>query len=39
MASEGAEAQAMTPQAFGELIHTEIQRWTKVGHEANISID
>jgi hypothetical protein len=29
----------MTPQAFGELIHTEIQRWTKVGHEANISID
>ena len=39
MASEGAEAQAMTPQAFGDLIHTEIQRWTKVGHEANISID
>lgn len=39
MASEGAEAQAMTPQAFGELIHTEIKRWTKVGHEANISID
>ena len=39
MASEGAEAQAMTPQAFGDLIHMEIQRWTKVGHEANISID
>jgi hypothetical protein len=39
MASEGAEVQAMTPQAFGHLIHTEIQRWTKVGHEANISID
>jgi tripartite-type tricarboxylate transporter receptor subunit TctC len=39
MASEGAEAEAMTPQAFGDLIHTEIQRWTKVGHEANISID
>ncbi len=39
MASEGAEAQAMTPQAFSDLIHTEIQRWTKVGHEANISID
>ncbi len=39
MASEGAEAHAMTPQAFGELIHTEIKRWTKVGHEANISID
>jgi tripartite-type tricarboxylate transporter receptor subunit TctC len=39
MASEGAEAQAMTPQQFGDLIHTEIQRWLKVGHEANISID
>ena len=39
MASEGAEAQAMTPQAFGELIHTEIERWSKVGHDANISID
>jgi tripartite-type tricarboxylate transporter receptor subunit TctC len=39
MASEGAEAQAMTPQQFGDLIHTEIQRWTKVGHEADISID
>ena len=39
MASEGAEAQAMTPQQFSDLIHTEIQRWTKVGHDANISID
>ena len=39
MASEGAEARAMTPQAFGDLIRTEIGRWTKVGHEANISID
>ncbi len=39
MASEGAEAQAMTPQGFGELIHTEIERWTKVGRDANISID
>jgi tripartite-type tricarboxylate transporter receptor subunit TctC len=39
LASEGAEAKAMTPQQFGDLIRTEIQRWTKVGHEANISID
>jgi tripartite-type tricarboxylate transporter receptor subunit TctC len=39
MAGEGAEAQAMTPQQFGDLIHAEIARWTKVGHEANISID
>jgi tripartite-type tricarboxylate transporter receptor subunit TctC len=39
MASEGAEAKAMTPQEFSDLIHSEIQRWTKVAHEANISID
>jgi tripartite-type tricarboxylate transporter receptor subunit TctC len=39
MTSEGAEARAMTPQQFGDLIHSEIQRWLKVGHEANISID
>lgn len=39
MAGEGAEAQAMTPQQFSDLIHAEIARWTKVGHEANISID
>ncbi len=39
MASEGAEAQAMTAQQFSDLIHTEIARWTKVGHDANISID
>ena len=39
MTSEGAEARAMTPQEFGDLIHLEIQRWLKVGHEANISID
>ena len=39
MASEGAAAQEMTPQQFSDLVHSEIQRWTKVGHEANISID
>jgi tripartite-type tricarboxylate transporter receptor subunit TctC len=39
MASEGAEAKAMSPQEFSDLIHSEIQRWTKVAHEANISID
>ncbi|HEY3796607.1 MAG TPA: tripartite tricarboxylate transporter substrate binding protein [Bradyrhizobium sp.] len=39
MASEGAEAKAMTPQEFSDLIRSEIQRWTKVAHEANISID
>ena len=39
MTSEGAEARAMTPQQFGDLIYSEIQRWLKVGHEANISID
>jgi tripartite-type tricarboxylate transporter receptor subunit TctC len=39
MAGEGAEAQAMTSQQFGDLIHAEIARWTKVGHKANISID
>jgi tripartite-type tricarboxylate transporter receptor subunit TctC len=39
MASEGAEAKEMSPQEFSDLIHSEIQRWTKVGHDANISID
>jgi tripartite-type tricarboxylate transporter receptor subunit TctC len=39
MASEGAEARVMTPQEFGDLIHSEVRRWTKVAQEANISID
>jgi tripartite-type tricarboxylate transporter receptor subunit TctC len=30
MASEGAEAKVMTPQEFSDLIHSEVQRWTKV---------
>ena len=39
LSSEGAEAQSMTPQQFGELIRAETERWIKVAHEANISID
>src|SRR5215813_1146826 len=39
LANEGAEAETMTPQAFGELMRKETARWTKVAHEANISID
>ena len=38
-ANEGAEAEAMTPQQFGEMMRTETARWTKVAREANISID
>jgi tripartite-type tricarboxylate transporter receptor subunit TctC len=37
--TEGAEAQTMTPQQFGDLMRTETQRWIKVGREAHISID
>lgn len=36
---EGAEAQAMTPQAFRELIEREVERWDKVAKEANIRAD
>jgi tripartite-type tricarboxylate transporter receptor subunit TctC len=39
LANEGAEAETMTPQAFGDLMRAETVRWTKVAHEANISID
>jgi tripartite-type tricarboxylate transporter receptor subunit TctC len=39
LANEGAEAETMTPQQFGELIRFETARWTKVAREANISID
>jgi tripartite-type tricarboxylate transporter receptor subunit TctC len=39
LASEGAEAETMTPQAFGALMRLETERWIKVAHEANISID
>jgi tripartite-type tricarboxylate transporter receptor subunit TctC len=39
MEGEGAEAQAMTPQQFGDLIRAETQRWTRLAREAHISID
>jgi tripartite-type tricarboxylate transporter receptor subunit TctC len=37
--NEGAEAETMTPQQFGDMMRSETARWTKVAHEANISID
>jgi tripartite-type tricarboxylate transporter receptor subunit TctC len=39
LSNEGAEAEAMTPQQFGELMRVETERWIKVAREANISID
>ena len=39
LSSEGAEAEAMTPQQFGELMRLETGRWIRVAREANISID
>jgi tripartite-type tricarboxylate transporter receptor subunit TctC len=39
LSNEGAEAETMTPQQFGELMRLETERWIKVAHEANISID
>lgn len=39
LANEGAEAETMTPQQFGDLMRSETVRWTKVAHEANISVD
>jgi tripartite-type tricarboxylate transporter receptor subunit TctC len=38
-ANEGAEAEAMTPQQFGDMMRRETERWTRVAHEANVSID
>jgi tripartite-type tricarboxylate transporter receptor subunit TctC len=37
--NEGAEAEPMTPQQFGDMMRRETERWTKVAREANISID
>jgi tripartite-type tricarboxylate transporter receptor subunit TctC len=37
--NEGAEADPMTPQQFGDMMRRETVRWTKVAHEANVSID
>jgi len=39
LSNEGAEAEAMTPRQFGDLMRSEAERWLKVAHEANISID
>ena len=39
LSNEGAEAETMTPQQFGELMRLETERWIKVAREANISID
>ena len=37
--SEGAQASPGTPKQFGDLITTEIARWTKVAREADIHAD
>jgi tripartite-type tricarboxylate transporter receptor subunit TctC len=39
MEGEGAAAEAMTPQQFGDLIRAETQRWVRLAREAHISID
>jgi tripartite-type tricarboxylate transporter receptor subunit TctC len=36
---EGAEAKAMTPDQFGDLIRSETERWIKVARQSGISID
>ena len=37
--NEGAEAEAMTPKQFADMMRQETERWIKVAREANISID
>ena len=39
LAHEGAEAEAMTPRQFGDMMRRETERWTKVAHDTNMSID
>jgi tripartite-type tricarboxylate transporter receptor subunit TctC len=39
LSNEGAEAETMTPQQFGDLMRSETERWIKVARKANISID
>ena len=39
LANEGAEAEAMTPQQFADMMRRETERWTRVAREAKISID
>ena len=36
---EGAEAKAMTPDQFGDVIRSETERWIKVARQSGISID
>ena len=37
--NEGAEAEAMSPKQFADMMRMETERWIKVAREANISID
>ena len=37
--NEGAEAEAMTPKQFADMMRLETERWIKVAREADISID
>jgi hypothetical protein len=39
LAAEGAEATPATPQVFGQLIASEIQRWARVIKAAHITVD
>ena len=39
LAREGATARASTPEAFGELMRTELTRWTRLIKDANISAE
>ena len=39
LTNEGAEAEAMTPKQFADMLRLETERWIKVAREANISID
>lgn len=39
LTNEGAEAEAMTPQQFGDMMRRETARWTKIAREANVSIE
>lgn len=35
----GAEAMPTTPEAFGKMLHAEIEKWAKVVRTANIKVD
>jgi len=39
LAAEGAEPTPTTPQAFGELIASEMKRWNRVIKSARITVD